>query len=88
MGLIFIEVYLGVVCIWKMRLHYTQANGILTVFMKAVLRSPPSSSGIICVGCNFSFRRPKKVTSKGSLRCKVAVIPFSPQHTYDSEGMW
>jgi len=43
MGLISIEVYLGVVCIWKVRLHYAQANGILTVFMKAVLRSPPSS---------------------------------------------
>ena len=48
MGLTFIEDYLGVVCIRKMRIHYAQANGILTVFMKTVLRSPPSSSGIIC----------------------------------------
>ena len=46
-----------------------------------------SSFGIICAGCNFSFRRPKKVTSKNSLRCRVAVIPFSPHTTYESEGM-
>jgi hypothetical protein len=36
MGLIFIEIYLGFICIWKMRLHYAQANGILTVSTKAV----------------------------------------------------
>ena len=88
MGLISIKVYLGVLCIWKMRLHYAQANGIHTFFMKAVLRSPPSSCGIICARCKFSVRRPKKVISKGSLRSEVAVIPFSPHNTYDSEGMW
>ena len=88
MGLIYIEVYLGVVCLRKMRLHYAQGNGILTAIMKALLKSPPSSYGIICAECKFYFRRPKKVTSKDSLRCKFAVIPFSPHNTYDSEDMW